>query len=69
MLTKLSLAIAVGISLPAVDFLSSIDIELIANHDQNVGLLLVYALPAILIKTYVWFRLKQIHNQFGSVAI
>lgn len=69
MLTKLSLAIAVGISLPAVDFLSSIDIELIANHDQNVGLLIVYALPAILIKTYVWFRLKQIQNQLGSVAI
>ncbi|QCU89907.1 MFS transporter [Thiomicrorhabdus sediminis] len=52
MTTKLSLAVAIGFSLPALDGLNWLGIE------PDTGLLLLYALPAIVLKTWVLHILK-----------
>lgn len=61
MLTKLSLALAVGLSLPVVDWLQD---QAIADE---MGMLLLYALPAILLKGYVWVNLKRIQTRLEKI--
>lgn len=57
MLTKLSLALAVGVSLPILDMVSSLELE------KNTSLLLLYGMPAILLKIWVWLRLIDVRKQ------
>lgn len=62
MITKLSLAVAVGISLPVLDLAKWLAIDL------ELTLLLLYALPAILLKAWVWLLLGRLRNQLQQVS-
>jgi len=57
MLTKFSLALAVGFSLPLLDLAKHLQL------DSNISLLLLYALPAILLKIWVWKQLSSIKSR------
>lgn len=64
MLTKLSLAVAAGIALPLVDFIET------SSIDTHTGLLILYAVPAIILKLVVWRQLKKLdqklhHNYYN----
>ena len=71
MTTKLSLAVAVGLSLPLLDGLNQLTQ---INHinqlglTENLNLLLLYALPAIALKTWVWWQLPKLESQLSTQA-
>lgn len=54
MTTKLSLAAAVGLSLPLLDGLTALGLS------EQSSLLWLYALPAMVLKLWVWWHLKNI---------
>lgn len=54
--TKLSLAVAVGLSLPAIDFM------IVLGFKDSTALLFLYVIPAVVLKLWVWFELKKFNK-------
>ena len=66
MTTKLSLAVAVGLSLPLLDGLNQLTQLNLINQlglTENLNLLILYALPAIALKTWVWWQIPKLQQQ------
>lgn len=62
MVTKLSLALAVGFGLPILDWAGYL------NLDTQATLLTLYALPAILLKLWVWTQLPKLKQQLNGLV-